>query len=223
MEPIFQHPIEPYIVNQAWGVYDPADYSQFGFTRHNGVDLRLAADKLIRAPFDGTVVRVATKENGLWQPNGGGVFDGIVSDPYDFPAFTNTTPDGVAVEFTAGKYSVLCDLLHLESISVKEGDRVKAGDVVAVGDNTGFSTGPHCHTQWRRVEWYGGTNYLLVDNNEANDSFDPTQFFGEAAPGELSPADKVAVLAAQDQAKGDTKNASILYAIARFIRSMLSG
>lgn len=178
MPPRFQHPITPYIVNQAWGVYDPKDYSQFGFTRHNGIDLHLSPDKALHTPFNGTVVRAATKENGLWRPNGGGIFVGIVSDPFDFPAFTNTTPDGIVVNFAAGTYRVLVDLLHCESISVKEGDIVTAGQQVAIGDNTGFSTGPHCHTQWRRVIWSGGTNYVVVDGNDANNSFDPTQFFG---------------------------------------------
>jgi murein DD-endopeptidase MepM/ murein hydrolase activator NlpD len=77
------------------------------------------------------------------QPNGGGIFVGIVSDPFNFPAFTNTTPDGVVVHFVAGTYRVLVDLLHCESISVKEGETVVAGQQVAIGDNTGFSTGPH--------------------------------------------------------------------------------
>lgn len=177
MKPQFQHPIEPFALTQGWGTYDPKDYSQFGFTRHNGLDMVLSPNKHIVAPCDGTVVRVATKENGLWQPNGGGVFVGIVSEPMDFPAFTNTTPDNVAIQFAAGTYRTLVDLLHLENILVSEGDEVKAGQLVAIGDNTGFTTGPHCHSQWRRITWNGGTNYTTVDVNDANDSFDPTQFF----------------------------------------------
>lgn len=177
MKPSFQYPIKPYVISQKWGTYDPKDYSQFGFTRHNGIDVALSPDKHILAPFKGTVVRVATKENGLWQPNGGGVFLGIVSDQYDFPAFTNKTPDNVSVSFVSSNCNVLADLLHLDHILVKEGDKVTAGQLVAIGDNTGFSTGPHCHTQWRRINWMGGTNYSTVDTNDANNSFDPTQFF----------------------------------------------
>lgn len=210
MTPVFTRPITPYIENQKWGVYDPKNYSQFGFTRHNGIDLRLAPDKLLHAPFNGTVVRVGTPENGFWQPNGGGIFVGIVSEPMDFPAFTNTTPDGVVVNFAAGTYRVLVDLLHCESISVTEGDAVTAGQVVAVGDNTGFSTGPHCHTQWRRINWLGGANYTPVDMNEANDSFDPTPFF-------VSP-DSAAVQALAD-AETDPKQKSILQWLVGFLRS----
>jgi murein DD-endopeptidase MepM/ murein hydrolase activator NlpD len=173
---LFSWPIKPYIQNQAWGVLDPKDYSQFGFTRHNGIDMRLSPDRTIYAPFDYTVVRVGTRENGQWQPNGGGIFVGILSEPIDFPAFTNTTPNGVVVQFAAGTYRVLLDMLHLDHVLVKEGATGHTGDLVAICDNTGFSTGPHCHTQWRRVNWDGKTA-TTVDVNDANNSFDPTPFW----------------------------------------------
>jgi murein DD-endopeptidase MepM/ murein hydrolase activator NlpD len=177
MPRLFAWPIKPYIVNQAWGVFN-AIYQQFGFSWHNGVDLRLADDRAIYAPFDYTVIRVATKENGRWQPNGGGIFIGLVSQPITFPAFTQVTPNGFVVDFPAGTYRVLLDLLHLDHVLVTEGQTGKTGDRVAIGDNTGFSTGPHCHTQWRRVVLGSdGKTYNTVDKNEANNSFDPTPFF----------------------------------------------
>jgi murein DD-endopeptidase MepM/ murein hydrolase activator NlpD len=167
----FYPPIKPHIVNQAWGVYDPATYSQFGFNRHNGIDHKLAADKKIYSPFACTVVKRG------YQPNGGGVYVGLISDEYDFfPTFTNYAPDGKGFQFPAGRYRVLVDLLHLDTIKVEEGARLAAGELVAIGDNTGFSTGPHCHTQWRRVTWDGKV-IMEVDRNDANNSFDPTQFF----------------------------------------------
>lgn len=51
MDVSFTYPIKPYVVNQPWGVHDPKDYSQFGFTDHNGIDLALAPDKKIYAPI----------------------------------------------------------------------------------------------------------------------------------------------------------------------------
>ncbi|TQF41158.1 hypothetical protein UNPF46_08540 [Bradyrhizobium sp. UNPF46] len=168
--PRFYWPIKPLRANQLWGVLNPTVYSQFGFTRHNGIDMALAPDKTISAPVDATVVRKG------FQPNGGGIFVGLISEPIDFPAFTNTTPDGAVVSFAPGTYRILVDFLHCESITVNEGDKVKAGDLIAIGDNTGFSTGPHCHTQWRRVTWDGKV-INTFDKNDANNSFDPTQFF----------------------------------------------
>lgn len=162
--------IKPRALNQAWGVYDPADYSQFGFSRHNGRDLRLSPSKNIYAGFAWTCVKRA------YQPNGGGVYVSLISkEAFDFPAFSCWTPDGVPIKFPAGSYHILSDFLHCDSIIVNEGDTGIAGDLIAIGDNTGFSTGAHCHQQDRRVTWDGKV-FTFVDENDANGSFDPTQF-----------------------------------------------
>lgn len=180
------YPIYPYSVNQGWGTLDPKDYSQFGFTRHNGVDLKiLGSDMQVRAPFSGTVIRVGN------QPTGGGIFLGLLSDDdYEFESFTCMTPGGVIVEFPATTCKVLIDFLHLEKVIAVEGQHYNERELLAIPDNTGFSTGPHCHTQWRReilepapantLPSYRvlGNNILVdVDKNDANNSFDPTQFW----------------------------------------------
>lgn len=171
MKPVFYWPIKPYVINQAWGVYNTI-YQQFGFTRHNGLDLQLAPTGEIYAPFDFTVARRA------FQPNGGGIFVGIMSEPIAFPAFTCLTPDKKVISFSSGTYRVLADFLHCKEIRVIEGQKGKAGDLLAIGDNTGFSTGPHCHWQMRRVSWDGKV-ITTVDVNDANNSFDPTQFYNK--------------------------------------------
>lgn len=148
-------PAKPYKLNQPWGVYNPEVYSRFGFTSHNGVDIALGYDKTVRAPFEGTVIRIGN------QPNGGGIFVGLLSEEYEF-ADTNAR--------------VLADFLHMQSLSVTEGQKVKVGDVLGIADNTGFSTGPHTHIQFRRVNW-DGTTATTIDKNDANNSFDPTPFW----------------------------------------------
>lgn len=152
------YPAKPFRITQAWGIFNPA-YQQFGYTRHNGIDFALGDDKTLYSPIAGTVVRTGN------QPTGGGIFLGIMSDPL---------PNGT--------FRILIDLLHCESLLVKEGDVVKVGDKLAIADNTGFSTGPHTHMQPRRAaSWNGKTGDQLVwtpaDVNEANGSFDPMPYF----------------------------------------------
>ncbi len=152
------YPITPYIVNQPWGVHRPEVYEPFGFTDHNGVDLRLSPSAEIRAEFPCEAIRT------LWQPNGGGLTLGVLSDDeYDFD-------DGI-------RCRVLIDYLHLKVLKKSPGGdyKIKTGEVLAFGDNTGFSTGPHCHIQYRRV--YKTPNGLVnVDKNNANGSFNPEPY-----------------------------------------------
>jgi len=151
-------PIKPWIVTREWGIYDPL-YEKFGFSLHNGIDVRIV-DKVTKAkaPFD----CIDYKEG--YQPSGGGLFVGLLSkNEYLFP-------DGI-------KCRILVDFLHLHKILVKPGQELKVGDDVAICDNTGAATtGPHLHSQWRRVQ-YDGISLTDVDKNSANNSFDPTPHF----------------------------------------------
>src|SRR5260221_10775557 len=80
--------VTPWRLNQPWGTYDPSNYSQFGFTNHNGRDIAIGKDGYVRAPFNGTVVK-----NGF-QPKGGGIFLGFISDDeFIFPNFACFTPE----------------------------------------------------------------------------------------------------------------------------------
>lgn len=147
------HPCNPYIETQAWGLYNPA-YQQFGFSRHNGRDFLLGSDKKLYAPIRARVTWVVD------QIGGAGVhFIMNTLEKYDFP-------DGVScyVEIT---------LMHCEKILVSVGQEVAVGDVLAIADNTGFSTGPHTHMRCRRIRDDG----TLIDNNDANGSFDHAPYF----------------------------------------------
>lgn len=151
-------PIKPWIVNREWGVYDKL-YEQFGFSTHNGIDVKIK-NKVTRAkaPFNCEVYRIIN------QPNGGGLTVGFISEEeYLFP-------DGV-------KCKILVDFLHLHKVLVTPGQKLEVGDDVAICDNTGAATtGPHLHSQWRRVN-YDGVSVTFLDKNSANNSFDPTPYF----------------------------------------------
>ena len=90
-------------------------------TFHTGTDYACPMNTPILASADGTVMTVAEAVNGY------------------------------------GKYIILCHYdgsgtvyAHLGRISVKQWQSVKQGDVIGYSGNTGNSSGPHLHFEWRR-------------------------------------------------------------------------
>lgn len=152
------YPIKPYVVNQPWGVHRPDVYGQFGFTDHNGIDLGIVgSDMKVRAPMNGTVAVQG------YQPHGAGYFLTMISDDeFDWD-------DGKRTKVELGFY-------HLERYNCVVGQKVTVGDLLAIPDNTGFSTGPHTHMAAKRVS---GTpsGYVLVDSNTANNTFNQEPYF----------------------------------------------
>jgi murein DD-endopeptidase MepM/ murein hydrolase activator NlpD len=150
------YPVTPHIVNRAWGVLDPL-YKEFGFLKHNGVDLALVEGQEIRAPFDCTVSLVGN------QPQGSGIFVCLLSRiVYDFP-------DGIhaRVELT---------FMHLLRAGVSAGTKLSVGDVFAYGGHTGRTTGPHTHMAPKRVK-RSVFGYRDLDRNDANNTFDPEPYW----------------------------------------------
>lgn len=148
------YPMKPFRVSQAWGIYNPA-YLQFGYSKHNGVDLMIGTD------------------NKLWWP----VQNCTVYDT-DFGQYTGwrikaNTNDYYT--FPDGKYCrVNIIMMHLDHKSpLQVGQVVQVGDFAGVPDNTGFSTGPHTHFMFRRIDSQGN----LIDTNEADNSIDPQLYW----------------------------------------------
>lgn len=88
---------------------------------HKGMDFKTPVGTEVKSPKAGTVLRV----NWNWGANG----------------------NCIEVRFEDG---VLAKFLHLSENRVKEGDRVSAGQVIALSGNTGHSTAPHLHYQLDR-------------------------------------------------------------------------
>ena len=91
-------------------------YTQWGYCcGHNGIDFGLGNGSLILASADGEVTAVAFEDGG---------YGNYVKLRHDFG------------------YTYYA---HLQKALVKQGDKVKTGDQIALSDNTGASTGPHLH------------------------------------------------------------------------------
>ncbi|MBR4960832.1 MAG: M23 family metallopeptidase [Clostridia bacterium] len=95
---------------------------------HKGVDL-VGSDKTIVAPCDGWI--------GL---------AGFANDAAS-GGKTHEWGNYIRIETEEGYKIYLC---HLESVSVRERQKVKAGDVLGREGSTGKSTGNHCHFEIRK-------------------------------------------------------------------------
>ena len=147
------YPAKPYEVTQAFGISNPS-YNQFGFSRHNGVDFRVDADKIVRAMCDGEVYDV-----------------GFNSGAGNYVRYKTLTP----VEAEGKVQHVAFMYMHAEKYLVSKGQKVKAGDPIIVADNTGFSTGPHTHIS----AYFVDNNNIKLKNGDptVDHCFDFTAYY----------------------------------------------
>ena len=131
---------------------NPQIYQQFGLTGHNGIDFGIATDTDVLAATDGTVIIV-----GDQGATGYGKYIKIrTNDNY---------------ELTYG---------HLHQAKVTVGQQVRQGEVIALSDNTGFSTGPHLHFGVR--QFVPGSSNIANYDNGYKGAIDPMPFFQTTAP-----------------------------------------
>ena len=143
--------MKPKRITQNWGVRD-SFYEQFGFKLHNGTDYALGNRAEIRAGIPSTVTKIG------WQPTGGGHYICLLTDQqYEFKDKT--------VAWAELTY------MHLDHTIAVVGQKLAVGDLFAIGDNTGASTGPHCHVAPKRVKKVAG-GYNEIDKNDAKNTFD---------------------------------------------------
>ena len=105
-------------ITQLFGV-DPEFYKRFGFPGHNGIDYAISSGTSVLAAAGGTVAMVAFENGGYG--------------------------NYVKLSHVDGSKKYHTYYAHLSSASVSAGQKVKAGTVIGLSDNTGASTGPHLH------------------------------------------------------------------------------
>lgn len=137
------YPAKPYLLTQAFGIYNPA-YLQFGFDHHNGIDFRVDTDGKVVSMCDGVVTDA-----------------GFNSGAGNYVRYRTLEP---VVTETATQY-VEFMVMHASKLLVKKGDLVKIGTPLMVADNTGFSTGPHTHISAYFVDINTGFKMPIGDKN----------------------------------------------------------
>jgi len=118
---VFSWPLQSVLITQMFGVTSDSG-RLYRSGSHSGVDMRAAIGTSVMAMASGTV-------------KGSGDTD-IYCKGASFGKW-------ILIEYNNGLSSVFG---HLSVISAKTGEKVKAGDVVALSGNTGHTTGPHLHT-----------------------------------------------------------------------------
>ncbi|MFJ9826535.1 M23 family metallopeptidase [Streptomyces sp. NPDC101160] len=98
--------------------------------KHSGQDFAVPVGTPVHAAAAGTVVKAG--------PYGGG----------DGPAYGNA----IVIKHANGTYS---QYAHLSKIQVNIGQKVSAGQQIALSGNTGNSSGPHLHFEIRTTPNYG--------------------------------------------------------------------
>ena len=121
-------------ISQKFGE-NPDMYAFLGLKGHNGLDIPYA---------DGTEVYAS--------------HDGIV----EFAGADSYTggPAGLGIVLKTNRYKTI--YWHLQEFKVNPGDQVKQGQLIALGDNTGFSTSSHLHFGLKLLDSNG--NVLNRDN-----------------------------------------------------------
>lgn len=134
----FKHwPTEHKVITQWFGV-NPQNYLKFGLPGHEGIDFMAPHGSKIYAVASGKVIQV-NPDNG----------------PYGI---------NVRVRHENGYITIYA---HLMEAHVKVGDMVDPGQVIALADSTGNSTGDHLHLTLRHEgETLGKYPNNIIDPTE---------------------------------------------------------
>ena len=122
-------PLKDIYVTQPFGRNFVDFYQQFGLLGHNGIDFRAKNGCPVYASHDGVIYYCGTDNTG-----------------------------GIQVDIWNEQNLYKTIYYHLKSYIVKQGDMVKAGDLIGYADNTGkYTTGDHLHFGLKETTKTGST------------------------------------------------------------------
>ncbi len=233
------YPVRPYRVNQGFGKAntDPsvlALYQSMGLLGHDGYDLYATHGEPVHAAHDGIAYWEVDDSQG----------EGVVlrtNDQFDYKGgkawfksiYWHLADSTKEPNFASPVY-------RWNVVNKGQGMPIKRGELIGYADNTGLSKGDHLHWGCKPIRLGDPTIEDATDvgigaftNIEQSNGYfgnvdlapylDGLYADTPIAPpvpvAQLSPADTVAVLAAEEQASGDTKAAAILWAFVTFIKS----
>jgi len=166
MKLTLKHPLKIFQINQPFGVNFLSFYKDSGMKGHNGIDFYALDATPVYATHDGRVTFTGYDDAG-------GL--GVVIRTEEKFDYYNTSTGALEPSYLKTIY------WHLkkDTIKVTGGQQVKAGDLIALSNNTGRSTGPHLHFALKPIykgeqDW---TWYNLEQNNGFFGAIDPMPYF----------------------------------------------
>jgi murein DD-endopeptidase MepM/ murein hydrolase activator NlpD len=157
------YPTDKFYVGQGFGKANTNPtvarrYDKYGLVGHNGLDLYAKTGDPIRASHEGVVTFA-----GL---DGGAGKTIVLCTDRSYP-------------YLEGQAYFKTIYGHLLEFKVKAGDTVKIGQVIALADNTGDSTGSHLHfgLKPQMKDEPDSVWYNLEPNNGYNGAIDPLPYF----------------------------------------------
>jgi hypothetical protein len=133
------------------------DYSKFGLIGHSGIDYACPVGTPVYASETGTVTKLQTDKDG-----------------YGLHVRLSHYENGKEVGRTI--------YAHLSEVDCRMGQKVRAGDLIAETGDSGFSTIPHLHFEYRPIP---------LQSNGYNGAVDPTSYFEDAVTAPETPENPV--------------------------------
>lgn len=129
--------LKPDVGCKDWGQDWVSLYDEHcGLKGHNGLDIACGMGELVYSAHDGEITEIETEIN-----RGYGL---AITSEYKY-------------KIEGGNYRIKTRYWHLLGWCVKMGQKVKAGEVIGVGDSTGISGGSHLHFELKALS-ADGTN-----------------------------------------------------------------
>lgn len=162
MKLVLKSPLKIFRINQKFGENANAFYKQLGLKGHNGIDFFAPDSTEVYAAHDGRVTFAGYDGSG-----GLGI---VIRTEEEF-------------DYLKGQSYFKSIYWHLrkDSLKVTGSQQVKAGDLIALSDNTGMSTGAHLHFGLKPIakgenDW---TWFNTEQDNEYMGAIDPLPYFAE--------------------------------------------
>ena len=185
------HPVKDFHINQTFGenkacidkatgkhtifcdgLNPPTGYKSVysNMKGHNGLDLRAGRGTAIHSVIDGVVTEIVVDENR-------GVGIGVTTDKMFYCRETKK------IEYF--KFRYWHNLVNLKKL----GDKVYLGDVIALADSTGYSSGNHLHFEQKPVKKTRENGKIITDNilqkNGYFGAVDPMPYMSDRFAGEF--------------------------------------